>query len=47
MLMLTITIVFLLSHDFLLVQPLMDNLEAQTYEMFEKDIVKYTQVSPI
>ncbi|KAK3152116.1 hypothetical protein QOZ80_2BG0154630 [Eleusine coracana subsp. coracana] len=24
-------------------QPLMDNLEAQTYETFEKDIVKYTQ----
>lgn len=24
-------------------QPLMDNLEAQTYEIFEKDIVKYTQ----
>jgi protein arginine N-methyltransferase 5 len=26
-------------------QPLMDNLEAQTYETFEKDVVKYTQVS--
>lgn len=25
-------------------QPLMDNLEAQTYETFEKDTVKYTQV---
>ncbi|KAL6629183.1 hypothetical protein ACP70R_028948 [Stipagrostis hirtigluma subsp. patula] len=24
-------------------QPLMDNLEAQTYETFEKDVVKYTQ----
>ncbi len=23
----------------------MDNLEAQTYETFEKDTVKYTQVS--
>ena len=30
-----------------LVQPLMDNLEAQTYETFEKDVVKYTQVSAI
>lgn len=27
-----------------LIQPLMDNLEAQTYETFEKDTVKYTQV---
>ena len=25
----------------------MDNLEAQTYETFEKDVVKYTQVSAI
>jgi len=25
-------------------QPLMDNLEAQTYETFEKDAVKYIQV---
>lgn len=25
-------------------QPLMDNLEAQTYETFEKDSVKYVQV---
>lgn len=24
-------------------QPLMDNLESQTYEVFEKDPVKYTQ----
>lgn len=24
-------------------QPLMDNLESQTYEIFEKDPVKYTQ----
>uniref|UniRef100_A0A0A9HNK3 PRMT5 arginine-N-methyltransferase domain-containing protein n=1 Tax=Arundo donax TaxID=35708 RepID=A0A0A9HNK3_ARUDO len=24
-------------------QPLMDNLEPQTYETFEKDVVKYTQ----
>ncbi|XP_042950340.1 protein arginine N-methyltransferase 1.5-like [Carya illinoinensis] len=24
-------------------QPLMDNLEAQTYETFEKDVVKYIQ----
>ncbi|ONM18335.1 Protein arginine N-methyltransferase 1.5 [Zea mays] len=29
---------------FLLVQPLMDNLEVQTYEIFEKDVVKYTQI---
>lgn len=28
-------------------QPLMDNLEAQTYETFEKDTVKYTQVCVI
>lgn len=28
-------------------QPLMDNLEAQTYETFEKDTVKYSQVHPI
>ncbi|AQK68359.1 Protein arginine N-methyltransferase 1.5 [Zea mays] len=28
-------------------QPLMDNLEAQTYETFEKDVVKYTQVPAI
>ena len=27
--------------DFL--QPLMDNLESQTYEVFEKDPVKYTE----
>lgn len=26
-------------------QPLMDNLEAQTYETFEKDAKKYSQVS--
>jgi hypothetical protein len=45
MLMHTVTILLSLhSHDFLLAQPLMDNLEAQTYETFEKDIVKYTQV---
>lgn len=25
-------------------QPLMDNLEAQTYETFEKDTTKYIQV---
>lgn len=25
-------------------QPLMDNLEAQTYETFEKDTMKYIQV---
>lgn len=25
-------------------QPLMDNLEAQTYEIFEKDTMKYIQV---
>ncbi|AQK60999.1 Protein arginine N-methyltransferase 1.5 [Zea mays] len=25
------------------IEPLMDNLEAQTYETFEKDVVKYTQ----
>lgn len=25
-------------------QPLMDNLEAQTYETFEKDAMKYIQV---
>uniref|UniRef100_A0A804MHS8 Thiolase C-terminal domain-containing protein n=1 Tax=Zea mays TaxID=4577 RepID=A0A804MHS8_MAIZE len=25
------------------IQPLMDNLEVQTYEIFEKDVVKYTQ----
>lgn len=25
------------------VQPLMDNLESQTYEVFEKDPVKYSQ----
>ncbi|KAF6156699.1 hypothetical protein GIB67_024025, partial [Kingdonia uniflora] len=25
------------------IQPLMDNLEAQTYETFEKDVVKYSQ----
>lgn len=24
-------------------QPLMDNLESQTYEIFEKDPVKYTE----
>ena len=24
-------------------QPLMDNLESQTYEVFEKDPVKYTE----
>lgn len=24
-------------------QPLMDNLESQTYEIFEKDPIKYTQ----
>lgn len=28
-------------------QPLMDNLEAQTYETFEKDTVKYIQVHHI
>ncbi|KAL4567106.1 hypothetical protein LXL04_022680 [Taraxacum kok-saghyz] len=28
-------------------EPLMDNLEAQTYETFEKDSVKYIQVSQI
>ncbi|KAL5647639.1 hypothetical protein ACJX0J_041994, partial [Zea mays] len=27
------------------VQPLMDNLEVQTYEIFEKDVVKYTQAA--
>lgn len=26
-------------------QPLMDNLEAQTYETFEKDSIKYIQVA--
>lgn len=29
---------------FIIFQPLMDNLEAQTYETFEKDAVKYIQV---
>lgn len=29
---------------FFWLQPLMDNLEAQTYETFEKDVVKYSQV---
>lgn len=28
----------------LCLQPLMDNLEAQTYETFERDTVKYIQV---
>jgi hypothetical protein len=36
-----------MTMTFLLVQPLMDNLEAQTYETFEKDVVKYTQVTAI
>ncbi|KAL6888530.1 hypothetical protein ACP4OV_009556 [Aristida adscensionis] len=35
------TLHFLMT--FLLLQPLMDNLEAQTYETFEKDVVKYSQ----
>lgn len=39
--------VYLRDMTFLSVQPLMDNLEAQTYETFEKDVVKYTQVSAI
>ena len=28
----------------ILLQPLMDNLEAQTYETFERDAMKYIQV---
>jgi hypothetical protein len=36
---------FLITFLFFVWQPLMDNLEAQTYETFEKDTVKYTQVS--
>ena len=39
--------VYLWDMTFLSVQPLMDNLEAQTYETFEKDVVKYTQVPAI
>ena len=30
-------------HTFFLFQPLSDNLESQTYEIFEKDPVKYTR----
>lgn len=35
---------YMLCLSAFLMQPLMDNLEAQTYETFEKDAVKYIQV---
>ena len=38
----TASIDFLFCYLFLSVQPLADNLESQTYEIFEKDPVKYT-----
>lgn len=28
-------------------QPLMDNLESQTYEVFEKDPIKYSQYQQV
>lgn len=31
----------------LLCQPLMDNLESQTYEVFEKDPIKYSQYQQV
>lgn len=31
----------------LLSQPLMDNLESQTYEVFEKDPIKYSQYQQV
>lgn len=33
--------------DFCSIQPLMDNLESQTYEVFEKDPVKYSQYQQV
>lgn len=31
----------------LILQPLMDNLESQTYEVFEKDPIKYSQYQQV
>lgn len=31
----------------LIYQPLMDNLESQTYEVFEKDPIKYSQYQQV
>lgn len=36
-----------LTFSFSFHQPLMDNLESQTYEVFEKDPIKYSQYQQV